>query len=94
MSNRQRLQVSVCFLTSEQQGLKSVALPPGSTVQQALRASGLLVVYPEIDLTTHKLGVFSRIVTPNTVLEDGDRVEVYRPVAEGAAARARQQRKG
>jgi hypothetical protein len=94
MSNRQRLRVSVCFFTPSQRELKTVVLPPGSTVQQALSASGILTMCPEISLTTHKVGIFSRIVKPDTVLENGDRVEIYRPVAKSAAAAARQKRKG
>jgi uncharacterized protein len=59
----------------------SLSLPPEATVADALHASGLLARHPDIDLAVHKLGVWGKLRTPDDPLRDGDRVELYRPLA-------------
>jgi putative ubiquitin-RnfH superfamily antitoxin RatB of RatAB toxin-antitoxin module len=53
----------------------ALTLPAGATVEQAIRASGIAGV----DLGA--VGIFGRRVPPATRLADGDRVEIYRPLA-------------
>lgn len=55
-----------------------LTLEEGATVQQAVERSGLLAEFPEIDLTRNKLGVWNKLVKPDTPLRDKDRVEIYR----------------
>jgi putative ubiquitin-RnfH superfamily antitoxin RatB of RatAB toxin-antitoxin module len=56
----------------------SLNLPAGSTVRDAVDASGLAERHPQLDLGV--VGVFGRRVAPDARLADGDRVEVYRPL--------------
>ena len=58
--------------------LSVVMLPEGSTVADALAASGLLQRHPEIGRAEPKVGVWGRACAPQRVLRDRDRVEVYR----------------
>lgn len=51
----------------------------GATVVDAIEASGLYVTHPEIK--TFAVGIYSKKVTGDTVLKEGDRVEIYRPLA-------------
>ena len=74
------LHVEVIYALPTKQQLVSLRLPPGSTVRQAIEASGLLQKYPEIDLAKNKLGVFAKLSKPDAVLRDHDRVEIYRPL--------------
>ncbi len=55
-------------------------LEEGSTVAQALRASGLEQRHPNIDLVTSPVGVWGRLCAGSEPLRDGDRVELYRPL--------------
>lgn len=55
-------------------------LPPGSGVDQALQASGLVREFPALDLETAALGIWGRRTGLRQVLREGDRVEVYRPL--------------
>ena len=64
----------------EQVDCVRLTLPAGSTVDDALRASGLLERHRAMDFATHKLGVWGKLRAPEHVLRDGDRVEVYRPL--------------
>ena len=52
----------------------------GTTAAQAITTSGVLLKFPEIDLAQSKLGIFGKLVKPDTVLREHDRVEIYRPL--------------
>ena len=56
----------------------ALRLVPGSTVAEALAASGLAALYPELDLAQAPLGVWGRKAGRDQPLRDQDRVEVYR----------------
>lgn len=58
----------------------TLELEPGSTVDAALRASGLLERHADIDLARQRVGVWGRVCALEAVLHDGDRVELYRPL--------------
>lgn len=74
------LSVEVAYALPLRQELLRVQLPAGSTLQQAIEASGLLRKHPEIDLRKNKVGVFGKLVRLDAPLRDGDRVEIYRPL--------------
>jgi putative ubiquitin-RnfH superfamily antitoxin RatB of RatAB toxin-antitoxin module len=57
----------------------TVELPAGGTVAQALAASGIAHRHPGIDLS--RLGIFGRRADAQAPLAEGDRVEIYRPLA-------------
>lgn len=63
-------------------------LPSGSTVADALRA--FVETAGEVD-TSHGVGVFGQACDPATVLRDGDRVEIHRPLL-ADAKQARRER--
>jgi putative ubiquitin-RnfH superfamily antitoxin RatB of RatAB toxin-antitoxin module len=65
---------------ANEQTLLSVQVRPNSTVRQAIDQANLLELYPEMDLTTQPVGIFSRKVSLDTPLQPGDRVEIYRPL--------------
>jgi len=74
------INIEVCYALPEKQELVRVTLPLGTTLLQALEASGLLQKHPEIDLKKNKFGVFAKLSKPDSVLRDRDRVEIYRPL--------------
>lgn len=75
------INVDVCYALRDRQEIVHLRLPEGCTVQRAIEASGLLQKHPEIDLARgNKLGVFAKLVKPDAVLRDKDRVEIYRPL--------------
>lgn len=74
------LTIEVVYALAQHQAIKRVKLPQGSCVRDAIEASGLLEIYPEIDLTKNKLGIFAKLSKPDTPLRDRDRVEIYRPL--------------
>ena len=74
------IHVEVVYALPATQDVISLTLPAGSTVGQAIEASGLLAKHPEIDLMKNKLGVFAKLAKSETALRDRDRVEIYRPL--------------
>jgi len=52
-----------------------------TSVLQALRASGLLQLFPVIELQTAVIGVWGRKVSLNQALRENDRIEIYRPLS-------------
>ena len=74
------ISAEVVYPLPQKQEIFSVRLPSGSTVRQAIEASGVMQKYPEIDLAKNKIGVFAKLAKPDTPLRDRDRVEIYRPL--------------
>ena len=64
----------------EQQIAAVGLLDEGATVEQAIQASGLLALRDDIDLSKNKVGIYSRPAKLQDVVNDGDRVEIYRPL--------------
>lgn len=56
-------------------------LAPGGTLREAIAASGLLERHPEIDLERHPVGVHGEIRPVASPAAEGDRIEIYRPLA-------------
>lgn len=75
-----QVRVQVCHALPSEAFLETLLLPAGSTLAQAIAASGLATRFPGLDLTQAKVGIFGKLKMPETVLRDGDRIEVYRPL--------------
>lgn len=78
-----RITVDVIYALPYEQVVESVSINPGATAIEAVTLSGLMDRFPELDATTiTKLGIFAHIIdNPATyVLQEGDRVEIYRPL--------------
>ena len=75
------LRVEVVYALPGGEDAVHVNLANGASALDAVRASGLLERHAEIDLQRHKLGIYGRVVAAGALLADGDRVEIYRPLA-------------
>jgi len=75
------INVSVAYASSSNlQVVIELSVDIGCTVQQAIKQSGLLQQFPEIDLQHNSIGIYSRKVTLDYELSPNDRVEIYRPL--------------
>jgi putative ubiquitin-RnfH superfamily antitoxin RatB of RatAB toxin-antitoxin module len=75
------IQVEVVYAKPEQQALVTLCMESGATAGQAITQSGLLQRFPEIDPGTVEIGIFGKVCALDRLLRDGDRVEIYRPLA-------------
>jgi uncharacterized protein len=73
--------VDVVYASAEQQILRRIELVEGSTVMQAIDASGIAEMLPHAAVDPDRLGIFSRKVSAQQVVQAGDRIEIYRPLA-------------
>lgn len=74
------LHVQVCYALPNRQTLCDLSIPTGATIQIAILRSGLLQIFPEIDLTTCRVGIHGKLKPLDAALRDGDRIEIYRPL--------------
>lgn len=76
------IEVEVVYAAVERQVLMKIELPSGSTVRQALQASGMAQQFAELNLSQCAVGIFGKVIShPELhVLAAGDRVEIYRPL--------------
>ncbi len=80
MPDLANIEVEVLFASPDQQWLRSVSLPAGSMLVQAIDASGIAEHFGTLIVTDQNVGVYSRPANLATVLSHGDRVEIYRPL--------------
>jgi hypothetical protein len=89
------MQVEVVYALPGEATVIPVIVDAGSTIADAIRASGIQQLFPEIDLDSGKVGVFSRIKSTDDVVCEGDRIEIYRPLtADPKEARRRRAVRG
>jgi hypothetical protein len=74
------LRVEVVFALRNRQELIALELEPGATVAQAIEESAIADAFPDCDLATCQVGVWGHVVDRSRRLQDGDRVEIYRPL--------------
>lgn len=86
------MKVSVAYTGQHKQVWLHIQVPDGSTVTDAIHHSGILSIFPEIDLTKQKLGVFGKLTKADTKLNEGDRVEIYRAIIADPATVKRRDR--
>ena len=68
--------VEIVYALPHRQVLRRILLPDGSTVEDAIRVSGLRAEFPEIDPT--RVGIHGKPVPVTAILRDQERVEIYR----------------
>lgn len=76
----EKIKVEVVFAYPDKVFLKKMELDQPLTVQNVILQSGVLQKYTEIDLRENKVGIFSRPAKLTDMIEDGDRIEIYRPL--------------
>ena len=71
--------VELIFIASDQSIIhQRLSLAKGATVADAITASGIVNQYSEV--SSLPVGIFSKLVSRETLLSSGDRVEIYRPL--------------
>ncbi|MBF8163169.1 RnfH family protein [Ectopseudomonas hydrolytica] len=74
--------IEVVYALADRQKLLRLSVPAGTTVREAALRSGMQQFFPELDLHQAPLGIFGKAVAKpeERVLEEGERVEIYRPL--------------
>ena len=74
------IEIEVAYALPWSQILRHLKVPFGTSAEQAVQFSGIREVFPEIDLLHNSLGIFGKLVKPEAILRNHDRVEIYRPL--------------
>jgi putative ubiquitin-RnfH superfamily antitoxin RatB of RatAB toxin-antitoxin module len=83
------LQVEVCHASADAPLRIALQVAVGTTIASAVRQA-----LPHIDLTQHRVGIYGKLKTPDTVLRDQDRIEIYRPLLADPKDARRRRAKG
>lgn len=80
MTGTPTIHVEVAYALPQVQMLIPLDVPEGTTLEEAVRLSGLPEKFPEIDLANNKVGIWNKAAELTVVLREKDRVEIYRPL--------------
>lgn len=72
------INVEIAYARPDTQRIIKIQIAAGSTIEAAIKQSGILDIFPEIDLHKQKVGVFSKQGELGDEIHEGDRVEIYR----------------
>ena len=72
------LHIEVAYALPNEQRIFELEVPAGCDVEQAIKHSGVLNAYPQIDLATDKVGIYGKICKLTASLRNKDRIEIYR----------------
>lgn len=76
----EQINIEVAYALPDKHSLLSVAVDAQSTIEQAIIASGILDMHSDIDLSKNSVGIWSRMAKLKDTVNDGDRIEIYRPL--------------
>lgn len=76
----ERISIEVAAATPQRQVVVALTVPTGTTLAQAVAQADLQARLPGLEIDEDRLGIYGKRRRPDTVLQEGDRVEVYRPL--------------
>lgn len=79
-NSKNSLNIEVVYAKKDKQLIFCLSVENETNVETAIRRSGILERYPEIDLSINKVGIFSKSCQLDDYLYDNDRIEIYRPL--------------
>lgn len=88
------MKISVSYAHPEKPAWMRLDVDEGCTLRAAIVRSGILARYEDIDLERNKVGIFGKIKPLETVLAEGDRVEIYQPIVIDPKTAPRRKRTG
>ena len=74
------IRIEIVYALPGEQRVFALSVPRGTTAREAIGFSGVAARYPELASEDLRLGIYGRVAPAETVLKDGDRVEIYRPL--------------
>jgi uncharacterized protein len=87
--------VEVAYALPNEQLIIPISIPLGANAEAAIRASGILNKFPEIDLNVNQIGIFSKLSKLDAPLRNLDRIEIYRAlIADPKEARKQRAEEG
>lgn len=86
--------ITVSYATPERQVEIPLKIEESCTIAMAIKRSGILEKFPEINFASIQCGIHSRKAKLDDLLQEGDRIEIYRPLLiDPKAARLKRSKK-
>ncbi|MDQ6646532.1 MAG: RnfH family protein [Pseudomonadota bacterium] len=76
----QTIRAQVVYAEAGRQTKLDIVLAEGTTVRDAIHASGIAAMISEGAVEDFHWGIFARKIAPDHVVANGDRIEIYRPL--------------
>ena len=73
------MKVSIAYADDDNNLWQTLDVSDDATVEDVIQVSGLLQQI-DVDIATHKVGIFGKFVKLNQAVKEGDRVEIYNPI--------------
>lgn len=97
----EKIMVEVAYAEPDTQVIIPLMVGKGANIEDVIKQSGVLETYSSIDLAVNKVGIFGKLSKLDKVLQEKDRVEIYRKliadpkeVRKQRAAQGKKMRKG
>jgi len=74
------MNVGTAYNNGKKQVWLKLEVPDESTVKEVIEISGLLKMFPEIDLENQKVGIFGKLAKLDAPVKEGNRIEIYRAI--------------
>jgi putative ubiquitin-RnfH superfamily antitoxin RatB of RatAB toxin-antitoxin module len=74
------IKVELVYASTLKQTILQLQVPEDTTIETAIKLSGLLELNPELIGTELRVGIFSKPRSLDWLLKNGDRIEIYRPL--------------
>lgn len=76
----EEITVEIAYALPSEQLIVPIKAIKNISAEHAIKASGILQKFPDIDLAINKIGIFGKLIKLDTPLRHLDRVEIYRPL--------------
>ena len=76
------IRVEIVYAQPQRSIAKSLSLPPGALIADALKLAAQAEDFQDMDLASATVGIFGQVASRDRPLQDGDRIEIYRPLLE------------
>ncbi len=72
--------IEIAYATPDKQMILECRVEPGTSPRDAVINSAIDEYFPEIAKDSCDIGIFGKVIRPDHSLENGDRIEIYRPL--------------
>ena len=76
------IRIEIVYAQPQRSLVKHLSMPPGALIADALSVAALDEDFQGLDLANATVGIFGSLANRDRPLKDGDRIEIYRPLAE------------
>lgn len=75
-----QIHIEIAYATPQHQVILERDVEPGISPRNAVLQSDIDQYFPEIDKQNCDIGLFGKTIRPDHEMENGDRIEIYRPL--------------